>query len=528
VTKTEIELPDDVDALRDLALRQHARLDAQSHELLILREYIRLLKQQRYGRSSETHESAQGLLFDEAEVTVAAELPEPEAAEIQVTAHTRKPGGRRPLPEWIERVDVVHDVKEDQKRCKEDGTALERIGEETSEQLEFIPAQLRVLRHVRPKYACPKCRTGVRIAEMPKLPIPKSIASPTLLAHVTVAKYADALPLYRQEEMFRRMGIDLPRASLATWMVKCGELIAPLIHLLNEDLLESGLVQCDETQQQVLKEPNRRAESQSYMWVRHAPERKIVLFHYDVSRSASVPKELFEGYQGILQTDGYAGYDSLGAQPGIVHVGCWVHARRKFDEALKAQRSGKKKSRSPNESKARQGLAFIQKLYQIERRIGDRPPDERRTLRQEFAKPVIDALKQWMRDAIPRVPPKSLTGKALTYLSGQWSKLIRVLDDGRIPLDTNPVENAIRPFVVGRKNWLFSDSVRGAHASASLYSLIQTAKLHGLEPFSYLRHVYERLPRAHTLEQIDALLPAKVVPSELPHPGQFSMPDALA
>ena len=279
MTKIAIELPDDVDALRDLALRQHARIDAQSHELLILREYIRLLKQQRYGRSSETHESAQGLLFDEAEVA-AAELPEPEPAEIEVAAHTRKRGGRRPLPEWIERVDVVHDVKEEQKRCEADGTTLERIGEEISEQLEFIPAQLRVLRHVRPKYACPKCRTGVRIAEMPKLPIPKSIASPTLLAHVTVAKYADALPLYRQEEMFRRMGIDLPRASLATWMVKCGELIAPLIHLLHEDLLESGLVQCDETQQQVLKEPNRRAESQSYMWVRHAPERKIVLFHY--------------------------------------------------------------------------------------------------------------------------------------------------------------------------------------------------------------------------------------------------------
>jgi transposase len=516
-----VDLPDDVAALRDLALRQHAKIDAQSHELGILREYIRLLKQQRFGRSSETHESAQGLLFDEAEAG-AAELAEPEPAEVQIPAHARKRGGRRALPEWIERVEIVHDLEEGEKRCAEDGTRLERIGEEISEQLEFIPAQLRVLSHVRPKYACPACRTGVRIAAMPALPIPKSIASPTLLAHVSVAKYADALPLYRQEEMFRRMGIDLPRASLATWMVKCGELVAPLIHLLGEDLLASGFVQCDETSQQVLKEQNRRAQSQSYMWVRLAPLRRIVLFHYDPSRSAQVPKQLFEGYQGILQTDGYSGYDALGEQPGIVHVGCWVHARRKFDEALKAQRSAKKHRRSTNESKARQGLAFIQKLYQIERRIGDRPPDERHALRQQYAKPVMDELEKWLCDAIPRIPPQTLTGKALGYLSGQWSKLIRVLDDGRLPLDTNAVENAIRPFVVGRKNWLFSDSVRGADASANLYSLIQTAKLHGLEPFAYLRHVYEWLPRARTLAQIEALLPANVVPTELLNPRQFS------
>jgi transposase len=530
VTTDAVDLPGDFAALRDLALRQHTqlgaqseKLDAQSHELQLLREYIRLLKQQRFGRSSETHESAQGLLFDEAEVG-AAELPEPEPAEIRVPAHTRKRGGRRPLPEWIERVEIIHDVADHKKRCETDGTPLERIGEEISEQLEFIPAQLRVLSHVRPKYACPVCRTGVRIAARPALPIPKSIASPTLLAHVTVAKYADALPLYRQEEMFRRMGIDLARASLATWMVKCGQLIEPLINLLSEDLLASGFVQCDETSQQVLKEPNRRAESKSYMWVRHAPLRKIVLFHYDVSRSAQVPKQLFEGYQGILQTDGYPGYDALGEQPGIVHAGCWVHARRKFDEALKAQRSGKKNRRSANESKARQGLAFIQKLYQIERRIGDRPPDERHALRQQYTKPVVDQLEQWLCDAIPRVPPKTLSGKALGYLSGQWSKLIRVFDDGRLPLDTNAVENTIRPFVVGRKNWLFSDSVRGADASANLYSLIQTAKLHGLEPFSYLRHVYEWLPRARTLHDVEALLPANVVPAQLPDPRQFSSP----
>jgi transposase len=524
-----IELPDDLAALRELALRQHeelatkaSQLDAQADELRVLREYIRLLKHQRFGRTSEQSSDAQVRLFNEAESTAdAAEREEAEAA-IPVAAHTRTPRGRKPLPAWIPRVEILHDLPEDQKRCTDDGAALERIGEEVSEQLEFVPAKLRVLRHVRPKYACPACKTGIHTAALPPQPIPKSLASPTLLAHIAVSKYADGLPLYRQEAMFRRLGIELPRASLASWMVKTGELVQPLVNLLRDDLLASGFVQCDETRFQVLKEPDKPATSQSYLWVQHAPETKIVLYDYDPSRSAEVPKRLFAGFAGFLQTDGYEGYGALGHEPGIRHVGCWAHARRKFDEALKAQTSNARKQRTLKQSKALQGLGWIQKLYQIERQAKELPPDERQRIREERSRPVIEKLRVWLSDAIPRVPPQSLTGKALAYLDSQWPKLVRVLDDGRIPLDTNAVENAIRPFVVGRKNWLFADTVRGAEASANLYSVIETAKRSGLEPFAYLRHVLAELPRATTLEEVEALLPRNVDRARLQDAGQFS------
>ena len=525
-----VELPDDPEALREMALRQQAQLeekssliDAQADELRILREHIRLLKHHRFGRTSEKSSEAQIRLFNEAELgedgPAEDEVP---AEETEVAAHTRRKRGRKPLPAWIPRVDILHDLPDAEKCCAEDGTPLERIGEEVSEQLEFVPAKLRVLRHVRPKYACPTCRTGVRTAPMPPQPIPKSLASPTLLAHVAVSKYADGLPLYRQEAMFRRLGIDLPRASLANWMVKTGELVQPLVNLLRDELLASGFVQCDESRYQVLKEPGKAATSQSYLWVQNAPEAHIVLYDYDASRSAEVPKRLFAGFEGIVQTDGYEGYGALGQEPSIVHAGCWAHARRRFDEALKAQRSSTKKKRSTKESKALQGLAFIQKLYKIERQTKEKPPDERWRVRQERSRPVIEKLRSWLDAAMPRVPPQSLTGKALAYLDSQWPKLVRVLEDGRIPLDTNAVENAIRPFVVGRKNWLFADTVRGAEASANLYSVIETAKRSGLEPFAYLRHVLAELPQASTVEELEALLPRRIDPGRLQDDGQFS------
>jgi transposase len=507
-----IKLPEDPEALRELARRQHTQLDekeslveALSDELRTLREYIRLLKHQRFGRKSEQISDEQIRLFNEAETTshdtVAGEGADDS---VFVEAHTRKKRGRKPLPDWIPRIEILHDLPDDEKVCARDGTALERIGEEVCEQLEFIPAQLRVLRHVRPKYACKTCRTGIHTAPMPPQPIPKSLASPTLLAHIAVSKYADGLPLYRQETMFRRLGIDLPRASLANWMVKTGELVQPLLNLLRDDLLASGFVQCDETRYQVLKEPG------------------MVLYDYDASRSAEVPKRLLAGFEGFLQTDGYEGYGAIGREPGITHVGCWAHARRKFDEALKAQKNSAKKKRSLKESKALQGQAFIQKLYKIERQIQEKPPDEVHRIRQERSRPVMEKLRSWLTETIPRVPPQSLTGKALAYLDGQWPKLIRVLEDSRLPLDTNRVENAIRPFVVGRKNWLFADTVRGAQASANLYSLIETAKVNGLEPFAYLRHVLTELPGATTLDEVEVLLPRLVDPACLQDASHFS------
>jgi hypothetical protein len=346
---------------------------------------------------------------------------------------------------------------------------------------------------------------------MPKLPIPKSIATPSLLAHVATSKYADGLPLYRQEKMFQRLGIDVSRATLASWMVKMGDLVEPLMDRLREEIRRGSFVQCDETPFQVLKEPGKRAQSLSYLWVLRAgvPEHPLIYYEYDPSRSGEVPKRLLRGFQGFLQTDGYEGYAAVGREPGIVHVGCWSHTRRKFDEALRGQRRPKKKGakRSAKESKARQALSQIQALYAIERRLKEASPEERYAARQEHSRPVMEKFRAWLDDSIDTIPPQSLTGKAMAYTLRQWPKLVRVLDDGRIPLDTNLVENNIRPFVVGRKAWLFADTMAGARASANLYSLIETAKANRIEPGRYLARLFEKLPEATLPEEIDVLLP---------------------
>jgi transposase len=526
---SSIDLPNDVDALQELVRQQHtqlhqqrSQLEEQKERISLLEEFVRLLKHKRFGRSSEQGAAPQLGLFNEAEC--ALESRDEEEETVPVAAHERKKRGRKPLPAWIPRVEIRHDLPEDEKFCKHDGHPLQEMGQEVSEQLEFIPATIQVLRHVRPKYACPKCKTGIQIAPPPPQLIPKSIASAGLLAYVAVSKYADALPLYRQEKMLQRGGIDLPRATLASWMVKAGDSVQALINLMREDMLARDILQCDETRFQVLKEPGKPATSQSYLWAQRGgtEERPLLLYDYDPSRSGEVPKRLLEGFSGYLQTDGYEGYNAVCSAYGLTHVGCWGHARRKFDEALKGQGRNRKKGsqRSAKESKALQGLSFIQKLYRIERQIAEKPPDERYRIREERSKPVIEKLRSWLDGSVGSVPPQSLTGMALDYLDKQWPKLIRYLEDGRLRIDTNLVENAIRPFVVGRKNWLFADTVRGAEASANLYSLIETAKANGLEPYAYLRHIFSELPKATTLQEIEELLPHRIDPAQLKESGK--------
>lgn len=505
-------LPEDVERLRALLIEREAAIEERDAEIAQLREYVRLLKSQRFGARSEKTPREQLGLFNEAEVLAAS--AEDEEPAVEVAAHRRTRRGRRPLPAWMPREEIVHDLPEEEKVCPHDGQRLVEIGRESSEQLEFVPATARVLIHVRPKYGCPTCRTGVRIAPLPSQPIPKSLASPSLLAYVAVSKYADALPLYRQEQILGRIGIDLSRATLASWMVRAGELLQPLVNLMREEILNSGFVQCDETRFQVLREPGKRAQSLSYVWVQRGgpQDHPLVLYEYDPSRSAEVPKRLFEGFRGILQTDGYEGYGALGREPGIVHVGCWAHARRKFVEALQGAGRSRKKGgkRNPVKSKAEAGLRFIQKLYAIERNAADATAEERLRLRQERSLPVAHALRRWLEEAKEAVVPQSLTGKAVAYLEAQWPKLARVFDHGQVPLDTNAVENAIRPFAVGRKNWLFADTVAGAEASANLYSLIETARANRIEPWAYLQHIFAELPKARTLDDIEVLLPHRL------------------
>ncbi len=523
------QLPDDVDALKSLLADQVVRneqlqadkqtVDQENEQLttenqrykiqvLTLTEQLNLALARRYAASSEKCSPDQIGMFDEAEFDNEAAVgtdAEADDDEITVAAHQRKKRGRKPIPDHLPRVDVIHELPESMRRCDHDGRLLTEIGEVISEQLDIIPATIQVLRHIRKKYAC-DCGQCIKTAPLPAQPIPKSMASPGLLAHITVSKYQDALPLYRQETILQRIGVDIPRATLANWMIRAGHLVQPLINLLHERMLSYDIVQMDETTVQVLKEPGRKAQSKSYLWVQRGgpPDGPVVLFHYDPGRGAEVAERLLQGFEGYLQTDGYDSYNAAVAKNNLIHVGCMAHARRKFTDALKAQGRNKKRG------KAHRGLNLIRKLYRVEKKARKMKPDERQAFRERHARPILDEIKSWLEQALPQVPPQSTTGQALHYLHNEWGKLIRYLDDGRLEIDNNLAENAIRPFVIGRKNWLFSDSVRGVKASAALYSLIETAKANGLEPYAYLRYLFAELPKAQTVGAVEALLPGNL------------------
>ncbi|MBL4879694.1 MAG: IS66 family transposase [Oleispira sp.] len=299
--------------------------------------------------------------------------------------------------------------------------------------------------------------------------------------------------------------------TLANWMIKAGALVQPVINLLRDQLLTYDIVQMDETPVQMLNEPGKRSQSKSYLWLQRGgpPEQPVILYDYDPGRGAGVPLRLLEGFRGYLQTDGYDGYNATVAGNGLMHMGCMAHARRKFSDAVKAQG----KNRKPG--KAQHGLALIQKLYRVEKQAKQLTPLERFDYRQQHAKPILERLRRWLDDSLSKVLPGSTAGKALNYLHNEWDKLTCYLDDGRLEIDNNLAENAIRPFVVGRKNWLFSASVAGVKASANLYSLIETTKANGLEPYAYLRYLFAELPRAETVEAIEALLPGNVNPEQI-------------
>ncbi len=508
-------LPNDINALKSLVADQLVRNEqlqadkqavVQKNEqltarVLTLQEQLNLALARRYAASSEKLSPDQIWLFDEAEVETQAVAPT-EDETITVPEHTRRKRGRKKLPEALPRVEVIHELPDEERICPHDGKPLAEIGAVTSEQLDIIPAKIQVIRHIRKQYAC-SCGQCIKTAALPPQPIPKSLASPGLLAHITVSKYQDALPLYRQETILKRIGVELPRATLANWMIQAGTLIQPLINLLRDRLLAYDILQMDETPVQVLNEPGKTAQSKSYLWLQRGgpPDQPVVLYDYDPSRGQEVPKRLLDGFKGYLQTDGYDGYNAVVAVNGLTHIGCMAHARRRFSDAVKAQ--GKNKQRG----KAHRGLVLIQKLYRVEKQARKFKPEARHDHRQRHARPVLDELRTWLDEALPQVPPTSATGKALNYLHREWPKLIAYLEDGRLKIDNNGAENAIRPFVLGRKNWMFSASVKGVKASANLYSLIETAKANGLEPYAYLRYLFTELPKAETVEAIEALLP---------------------
>jgi len=493
-------------------------ISEQKKRILILEEALRLSKIKRFAPSSE--QSHQTSLFDEAEneADSVEELDEaPEDDKQTGSADTKKKPGRKPFSDKLPREQVFIRLTDEEKEG-----AIDTFFTKVKEELDIIPAKVRVLEYMQEKAVFVEQVDGekkrqVKVAQMPKHPIARAMGSISLMCFVMISKYADGLPLYRQEGILSRYGGELSRATLANWMIALAKQLQPLINLMREHQQLGAVIQADETRVQVLKEPGRSATSDKYMWVTLGgpPGEKSILFEYDPSRSGEVPLRLLDGYGGYLQTDGYTGYNAVCKKNGIIQLGCWDHARRYFKEAHNAQPKPKKgKNNKP--SKAGKVLSLINKLYVIERETKALSVNEKHLQRQEKSLPVLNQLKIYLEENQHKVPKDSLTGKAMTYLGNQWEKLNVYCTNGELNMSNILAENAIRPFVIGRKAWLFSDTPAGAHASSIHYSLIETAKANGLEPYEYLKQVLTALPYAGTVDKVEALLPWNIKKSDTP------------
>jgi transposase len=445
-------LPDDSILLKQMLVDSQAHFDKETDILL---EQIRHLRTQLFGRKSEKIKLEGGPqllpLFDMPESVTNDDVEE----EIHVPAHNRKKRGRKPLPEELPRVEIIHDIDDADKTCG-CGSELSRIGEEVSEQLDIVPALVRVIRHIRPKYACKSCEgveddgPAVKIAPVAPQIIPKSIASPGLLAHIMTGKFIDHLPFYRQEKQFIRLGVEISRTSMCNWAMQAALACQPLLNLLQDEVQSGSYINIDETTLQVLREPGRDPTSKSYMWIfrRGDPEKPVLIYQYHATRSGDVARAFLRDFQGYVQTDGYSGYNFLDHDTNIRHIGCWAHARRKFMDVIKAQGKNRKGG------SADKALSYIKKLYKLEKEARKKglAPEEIYQMRQDKAKPILDDFKKWLLKKSVQTPPKGLLGKAVSYALNQWDRLIGYLEDGRLAPDNNGAENSIRPFVIGRKN----------------------------------------------------------------------------
>jgi transposase len=509
-----------------------AKLSETNAELLeqnrLLQEQLGLLLRQRFAPSRESLKAVvpeqEKLFFNEAEATADPQKAEPEIEEVVYQRRKKRSGQRDEMLEGLPERIVEHDLPEEEKICSCCGGALHRMSEEIRREIEIIPAQAHVIKHVRHVYACRECEknettTPILTAPMPNPVIPNSIASPSAVAFVACQKYAEGLPLYRQEKQLAHFGLRIPRQTLANWMIKGADWLDPLYDRMHQHLLSQDVLHADETTVQVLKEPERVAQTKSYMWLyrsgRDGPP--IVLFDYQRTRSGKHARGFLSGFSGYLHVDGYAGYNKMAE---VVLVGCWAHARRKFFEALEALPPGVILTKSA----AKQGVDFCDSLFKIERQITEATNEERYRIRQEQSRPVLAAMKEWLDQQQPL--SKFTLGQAIGYCRNQWDKLNAYLKDGRLEISNNIAERAIRPFAIGRKNWLFSDTPKGAKASARIYSIIETAKENSLNPYSYLAHLFEELPNRDLtdVEALDDLMPWSSRPQDL-YRGPIRRPD---
>lgn len=485
------DLPNNIDKLKKLLIDS---LQKKDQEISELQDYITILRRKKFAPSSESNTN-QLQLFNELEEVELSEDEEPKEEDIVVKEHTKKRGKRKSLPASLKRVETILDLSDEEK------VGMKCIGDEVSEELVIEPARVYVKRIVRKKYAPINGDGDILIRPLPKKLLPKTMASSSLIAYIITAKYVDALPLYRQEKIFERIDATLTRQTMARWLIKVSEKLMPLYNLLQDKCLEKNYLQMDETTVQVLNEKGKSNTSKSYMWLRHLPgANPIILYDYAPTRAGSVPLELLEGFKGALQVDGYDGYSAACKKYNLARLGCWDHVRRKFFDASKTK-NGK--------SIGKKGINLIDKLYKIEKDIKYSSLEERLQVRQEKSKKLLNKIKEWIDDIRPKITPSSYGGKAINYTFNEWKYLIKYIDDPQFNISNIWIENAVRPFAVGRRNWLFSASVDGAKASAMYFSLIETAKKNGIEPFDYLSRMLEKLPAAETVDDFEKLLPLR-------------------
>ena len=514
-------LPDQIEYISSLKKQtEDLSKTVESQQIRIEQLMELLVKSQKalYGQTSEKSRyvlpgaSNQISMFNEAEAEESSKAEEPSIQTI-VEAHKRKPKRtREEILETVPVVEIVCDIEESKRVCNICNSDLRYLGKEhVRDELEIIPAQVRVLRYIRFNYVCKECEKETCDANVIKAPVPspvmkRSLASASSVAHVMYQKYVNAMPLYRQEKDWANNGITLSRATLANWIIRSShEWLEPMCIILRKQLLKEPVIHADETVVQVLKEEGKTPSSESRMWVYTSGRSPTptVLFEYQPTRSGQHAKRFLEGFKGYLQTDGFAGYNAV---PDVIHCGCLAHLRRKFEEAI-PRGAGK------TESKAAIGFEYCNKLFKLEEDTKDLPYEERYERRLKFSKPVLDEFWEWLTTV------NALSGsglnKAITYAINQKEPLSNFLLDGRIEASNNRGENAIRPFAVGRKNWLFSSTKRGAQASATVYSIIETAKLNNLNTYMYLVHLLTQLPTLKDLtsSEIEPLLPwSKTLP----------------
>src|SRR5215468_8366943 len=497
------------EALRALIVSQHELITSRDSEIGQLKLLIAKLRRMQFGRKSEKLERQieqlelrlEALQLNDAE-TVAA-LPKPMAN----VAGVARPA-RRPLPTHLPREVRTHLPK--QEACPDCGGELRKLGEDVSEILERIPAQFQVIRHVRVKLTCTCCERIVQ-APAPSRPIERSIAGPGLLAHVLASKFSDHLPLYRQSEIYAREGVELDRSTLADWVGASSRLLEPLVELLRRHVMSATKLHADDTPVPVLA-PGLGKTKTGRLWTYVRDDRPAgdatppaVWFAYTPDRKGEHPQSHLRSFTGTLQADGYAGFEQIYETGRIQEAACWAHVRRKFYDLQVAHKS----------PVAEEALRRIGELYAIEAEIRGRKPEERRQVRNERSRPLLESLKQWLEEILGKLSRKSDTAMAVRYALGRWEALLRFCDDGNIEIDNNAAERALRVVALGRKNFLFAGSDGGGESAAALYSLIGTAKLNGIDPEGYLRNVLSRIAD-HPVNRIEELLPWHIAASLLP------------